>query len=807
MFFKMLKKDLQMKKGLNVILFLFMAVASVLTVVSAIQVYTYLAGKDRTYDLCKSSDFYLIQSVYSNEGEIQTNKCVEWLDGNEKVSSYVQGEVVLFPYFRIDFQEFDEEQIADFYEINHYVTKQTLEHDLSYTLDDECFYVKNGEIAISQNIHDLTGASVGDSVRFTSPMGDIYEFTVSHIFKDPLALNFQRYIVSDEDYEILRKDSLDYMDTFSIQLKDGVLELEFYIEYLKAKVAIGHRDFAERVNDADDADDSYIIMFVVAVFMVLLSIFMILIIFMTIRFTLISAIKEEEKEIGMMKAIGVDSFGFRWLFAAKYVAFAVIGGMIGIVAGIPLARIMLRTFNKNTLVPDMFTLIIIAVIAVIGIIAVLLFFSMLAMRRMKKISVLDALHGENKGERFGKMSKLYLHRCNRLPVYGYLAISDILNRFKRFAFLTIAYILGVAIIMLTTHLKNSVISEEFLKYEMIMQMDFYMDFGEEMEREYIAKTGSGKGMIDLVNQELTDAQIPARIDYSLVCWGSAELEGQSDSFMIHFGGTMDTEDFCYREGGVAPKLANEIAISYFFATKYGLSLGDKITVSVLEFDETTLRSKSVKKEYIITAFFDVLEEGTPHAIVANGYNYAFDQDYYHGFVIDAPAHEKKQYFKKMEELYGADCVQSSEEFIQNNMAEFDTILSLVQYVLSTVSLLVMILLTSLYSTVLFTEEIPTIAMLKSVGFDNRSIRLWQILRMMILVFIAICVGNLLVNTVGVTFVNMLFGILGLTGFEFVIHPVLTYLVIPSVIFITVIMTLWIRLRSVDDIEIWKIREE
>ncbi len=804
MFLKMLKKDLQMKKGLNAILFVFMAIAAVLTVVSAIQVYAYLAGKEHTYDLCKSSDFYLVQSVYSNKGEIQTDKCVEWLDDNSKVSSYVHGEVILFPYSRIDFQEFNEEKISDFYEINHYVTKQTLEHDLAYTLDDECFYVKNGEIAISQNIHDLTGASVGDAVRFTSPMGNIYELKVSNIFKEPLALNYQRYIVSDADYEILHKDSFDCMDTFSIQLKDGVQGVEFYMEYLKAKIATGHRDFAERVNNADD---SYIIMFVVAVFMVLLSIFMILIIFMTIRFTLLSAIKEEEKEIGMMKAIGVDSFGFRWLFAAKYVAFAVIGGVGGIVAGIPLARIMLKTFNKNTLVPDLFTLIAVAVIAVIGIIAVLLFFTMLAMGRIKKISVMDALHGENKGERFEHMSKLYLHRCKRLPICAYLAISDILNRFKRFAFLTIAYILGVAIIMLTTHLKNSVISEEFLKYDMIMQMDFYMDFEEEMVREYVAKTGSEKGMIDLVNQELKDSGIPAWIDYSLVFWGRAELEGQSNTLRIYFGGTLDTEDYCYREGGVAPKLANEIAISYFSATKYGLSLGDKITVSVPEFDETTLRSKLVERDYIITAFFDVLEDGTPYAIVANGYHYASDQEDYHGFVIDAPTHEKKQYFESMEELYGADCVQTCEEFIQNNMAEFDTILSLVQYVLSTVSLFVIILLTGLYSTVLFTEEIPTIAMLKSVGFDNRSIKLWQILRMVILVFIAICVGNLFVNTVGVAFVNRLFGFLGLAGFEFVIHPILTYLVIPGVIFTVVTVTLCIRLRSVDNIEIWKIREE
>ena len=57
-------------------------------------------------------------------------------------------------------------------------------------------------------------------------------------------------------------------------------------------------------------------------------IFMIIIVLFTIGFTIRSVIKKEERELGIMKALGTDSVSFRWLVAAKYIAFAVVGGAI-----------------------------------------------------------------------------------------------------------------------------------------------------------------------------------------------------------------------------------------------------------------------------------------------------------------------------------------------------------------------------------------------------------------------------------------------------------------------------------------------
>lgn len=804
MFLKMLKKDLKLKKGLNVILFIFMTVASILVVASAIQVYAHLAGKGRTYEICNSSDLVIVNQSSVRDREKDEKKILEWFHRKSKVEEVSSNEMIQFVSTDIDFEHFEEDLNAPFFELSHFVTKQSFKQNLTYDLEDNRFYVENGCIAVPQTIKDMTGISIGDKVRLTTQMGYTYEFTVSHFFKDPMPLAYQRYLLSDADYEVISKQSPIKVDTFELKLTEGTEPFLFLSDYAKQNMGILNT-FALQMNQSDD---SYIIMYVVSVFMVMLSIFMILIIFMTIRFTMISAIKEEEKQIGMMKAIGVDSFGFRWLFAAKYIAFSVVGGIIGIFAGVPIAKMLLTMFSKNTILPDGKVIVMIGILAVAGIVGVMIFFTMLVMRRMKKISVMDAIHGENRGERFSKASKLYLHKRKRMPIPFFLAVSDVLNRIKRYLFLVVAYTLGITVILCTVHLKNSVISEEFLKYQLGLKVDFYIDFSDEQLKEYLSKTGSETGMMNLINEELEDAGIPAKIHYDILTNGETTMpDGEERDISMLFG-DVDTEEFTYREGGTAPKLKNEIALSYFTAKEKGLQVGDKITITYYELGEDSISMKEVKGEFMITGFFDYMEQGTTTAIMGNEFENGYDMGY---FVIkeeiNASAAEKDKYVEEIRNLYGAKSVKTTEEYLDYYMADFNGILTLLEYVLSTVIILVLILITSLYSSVLLEEEIPSIAMLKSLGFENNGVKAWQLLRMGILLVISIVAGNLLVGTAGQLLITQLFGFLGLTGFTFIIEPITTYVIVPLLVIAVVLITMLIRLKSIKNVEIWKIREE
>ena len=76
-----------------------------------------------------------------------------------------------------------------------------------------------------------------------------------------------------------------------------------------------------------------------------------------------------------MKAIGVDSLSYKSLFVVKYIAFAILGGIIGMFAGIPLGKFMVSKFVVNTLNPDKMIVISLGVISCIVFVLLMILFS------------------------------------------------------------------------------------------------------------------------------------------------------------------------------------------------------------------------------------------------------------------------------------------------------------------------------------------------------------------------------------------------------------------------------------------------
>ena len=54
-------------------------------------------------------------------------------------------------------------------------------------------------------------------------------------------------------------------------------------------------------------------------------------------------------------------------------------------------------------------------------------FSLISLRRMKKISVMDAIHGENRGERFSRIPGVSLNSTKKISVPTFLAVQDIVR--------------------------------------------------------------------------------------------------------------------------------------------------------------------------------------------------------------------------------------------------------------------------------------------------------------------------------------------------------------------------------------------
>ena len=805
MFFKMLKSDLKRKKGLNLILFIFISVASILVFAGSVQIFSTLTRDATAKRLCRTSDthFWILSDQFSNE-EL-SEKIAASLDADPNVTAWSTSDIARIAEDAINYPNCDltENRYMFMMKIQALTTMPRV-HDLIYDLNDSPFSVPNGCVAIPIEVQATTGVRVGEKVTFTKDTGEVYELEVCRIYKDNMDNGTLRYIVSDADYKVLTKNCFRSYISYNIQLEDDSDDKisELGNDLIDQDIPVLSISYSTGMND------DVVFMEIISVLVVLISVFLILIIFMTIRFTMIADLKAEEKEIGMMKALGVDSFRFRWLFAAKYIAFAVIGGMVGIIAGLPAAGALINMFGPDCILPERWEMILIGVLSVIVIIIVMIAFSLLVMRRINRISVIDAIHGENHGERFSKRFPLFLHRRKKMPVPFFMALTDILMRFKRYIFLLISYSLGAVIILLGFNTRNSVISTRYTQYWLFHNYDFSLNLSDETQEDiYKESEKTGMSYIEVINKRIADAGIPAHLDTMNATQGYIKQDDKYKYFSILWKKGEPGKQV-YRKGGTAPKLANEAAMSAYTASKMDIDVGDVIKVNIYELNADRTGYDINERELVITALVDYMEDGDPVIIMGDEYESGFKLgNNYSGFTINAPENEKPAVIGQLKELFGEQHVMDGKEALRKQVKQFDTLFLLFEYVIGGAVVLVLMLITYLYMSIFVAEEVPETALMKIMGFRNISIKAWYLLRMAILLAVSIALGELYLWTGG----SLLFGSFmtqyEVTGMKLYFEFPVSFIIIPLIITAAVLSTALITLRNIKHIGIWKISEE
>ncbi|MBR5361918.1 MAG: ABC transporter permease [Oscillospiraceae bacterium] len=806
MFFRMLKSDLRHNRALNVILFLFITIASALVLIGAAQVYSALTGSARTKKLCRNADAVIRTICLADSTEQHIKDVSEILDANPNITGYSAYETVQPATEGVDFEHYDEQNSTVFQNRIFRLSKQWFGHNLVFDTYDRPFYVPNGKIAVPVSVQELTGAKIGETVRITTDLGKVYEFEICCFFKTP---ERSVCIISDADYEQIAPEFarrrmfflLDYPGVVYADLHTLITDI-----YNTNTYAAGGTIFRE-----DDTADRTIAL-IVSVFVVLISIFLILLVLMTVRFTIIASLKEEEKEIGIMRAIGVESLKFRWLFAAKYIAFAAVGGVLGAIIGFPLSRKVVLMFGCGALNPSGSTMLLISICAVSGMILVMMLFSVFVMRRIRRISIIDAIHGENRGERFRRSMLLHLHRCRRMPVPLYLAAADILSRLKRYVFLLITYILGVCIVLLTVFLRHSVMNPDFLRYSIITDMDFYPDFTDEARKPYDERADyDGIPFYELLNAELKAAGIPAHCelynsDIAMLCKDSNALRQYQFCYDIAY-----PEKLVYRPGGQPPKLANEIALSWHTAKQLGIRIGDTVEMECksMDFIDGALQESTKRIPFVVTGFIDQMEAGWPQAVAGSEYRHADDSQYRYkwiGFCIDSD--DKEGVFRQIVDRWGRENILTADEMVKLESEQFDRVLTLLVYVMGGMVLLVTVLITVLYLNIFIAEDTPEIALLRSIGFSGSTVFLWQLLRIVILAASAILIAILLFRTAGSMLAAFLFEqIVDLTGFRFLPFPQFLWGLMPLMMLTAVLLPTVLRLRHIGQTDLRLLNEE
>ncbi len=817
----MLKKDLKDKIALNTVLCIFMLIAATLIVTGAGFIYTFIAGMNDTYKRCNTSDvIMLVDRSFSDSGH-QMEVIEGILRQYPEIGDISVSERMYAENSRLQFEGIDKRSVTNLYTGNFMLSPVSRDQNIPYDMKNELFTLESGCVAIPQVMANNSGAHIGDKITVTTDLGNIYEFTIAYFFKDPSTSSINKILFSDSDLERLKEEFTCPMNLYEItlitpfsnvkELMEWGWEINDELHRISDEGLITGRVHTVTTGKSNAYTDEAMATLIISIFMGLIGLSLILLIFMTIVFSLHATVKREEKEIGTMKAIGVDSLSYKTLFIIKYIAFAVLGGAVGLIAGIPLQKELVGRFVINTLSPDRSVMIMLGISGSVIFVLLMIAFSFISLRRMNKISVMDTIHGENRGERFSSIPGISLTRCLRMSVPSYLAVQDIIRKLRRYMFLIVSYVLGMLILFLVFQLKRTLISDDYRRtYWGIAEREVMIRPEDELLNKLLNQTGSYRNYYHYIEDYYNDHGIPLNIQLSDQQVISL-INGTEKNGAIMIFGDYDLSSMKIVEGGHSPKLPNEAVISHFAQDAYGIDIGDVITLEYKVYAENGFDIETVHRDFIVTAFVESLgnsQSPSVFTLLSDKNIVIHDFDIFNEG-LDCPDSEYDAYIEKMREVNDEIMIWDFDQVMDYELGNtYGRLLDLLAIVIGFIMAVTLFSMSFLYQQIFIEEETSDIALLKSLGFDSSCIRKWHFARFVLLVLIAALVSVILSFTLN-RFVLDMAGraALYVSSFKIAFPPAPAVVLLPALLVALITAVMAASFKAMDRIQIWRIRDE
>ena len=790
-----LKNDLKRRKSINVILFLFVILASMLMAGSMNVLYTTSTAISR---MMKAANVPVL-SLYAYDSPTTNKQIEDWAGTSDKVASCQSDDVLMImsdSFYSGSKQIVPKDKITSVL-----LTAIPKDHSLVFDQKDQPMKLGAGEIAIPMAFHKAYDVNIGDTMTIRVSNGQ-KEFIVAAYEKDIVfgsdMMGFKRFVVNDTDfaaYWTAGSSDLIKLNFWAIDAADGV-------SYREVAGEFGSKAINVKFNLGTGViDTSYIVAKLVAVVMIIVSLCLILISFLILRFTIVFTIQEDYREIGVMKAIGIRNKAIRRLYLVKYFAISLIGGVIGFFVSFLYAGVMLQSTSDLFITQKNAVSILLSIASSVLVVVLSMLFCLLCTGKINKVSVVDAIRMGNTGERFSRSRKIHLSKQSLMNTSDFLAWSDLLNGFKKFAILTITFIIGTMLIIVPLNIINTLKDTDAM-LDLVGMPPFDVTV---MTDEFFssAVNADPEGMEnELSRMEALFEKEGYPIDFHVEFVKTANLytDNPDDSLNVSAWQSRNylAENYQYMEG-TAPKVINEIAVSTKIAEHFGISVGDSVTCNLQ--DET--------KTFIVTGLYQSMTNMGTVVRLSEDYPLTFDGfssiNIYGQFAdstVDA-VKAKEQLQKAFPEITIGSNIDLYNSYMRGTVSAIDSMKNLIVAVV----LGIIFLITCLIVRMLISREIPEIAMLKSIGFRKGDLRRWQIGRIAIVLVLSIIVGTILAGPIGSTLVAGVFSMMGATNVPLIIVPLQVYLIYPGLLLASTVLAAACSIGQIRKTQIWEVNNQ
>jgi len=734
MLLRILKKDLKRKKTMNIILLLFVIMCSMFAAASVNNIFAVTGGIDSYFNKAGVPDLMLSLPYGSELGkEIASLPSVTDVKEEHHLTVLDSG------CFMLNGRKFD-----NFTNVAHMINSS--ERAIIYfdENNDELAEPEKGEFYATSVFSNDSDLKPGDTVALKTGSTELllkYKGRFKPAVYGQSSTDYPYLMLNEEDFKACEKDPV------FLHWAENLL----FIETSDPEGVAAEYDGIPDVwyDTRDERKDIYFYDMVAAYLMMIISIVLMLTGFVMLRFTIGFTISEEFREIGVMKAIGINSGSIRRIYIVKYLAIAIIGSVIGFFCSLPLSAVMLKNISEN-MVFDSSNSIVMGLISSAAIILLIMLFCYFCTRKVRKLSPIDAVRSGQTGERFGKKSIMHLGR-SRLPSTGFLAANDVLSARKQFIIISLIFALCI---LLMTIISNSA---ETLKSNSITGLfgvpDSDITIGDISSLEDVF---SGKGMkatVERYNKFFAENNIPASSSISI----GGEYEtfcGSKKSRLLYIisQGVSDDE-FTVDEGSIATR-PDEVTLTRKAMELTGAGIGDRIKVNI----------GGKERELIVTGSFSTFVGGGSAARLCSEYEHDVDKiNNSFGVQVKLTGSRDKEavekYVRELKKLMNTEKVYSNGEMVETVTGISSTMTS-IKRLMMILTVIVTALIVVLMERSFISKEKSEIALMKAIGISSGSIIMQHVLRFVITAALAAAAASAAVLPLSSLVLNWMFSMIG-----------------------------------------------
>lgn len=766
MLLHILKRDLKRKRTMNIILLLFIIMATTFLASSVNNLAATKGAVERFLEMAKTPDFITI--AVGDEGETPIDTFLE-------NCAYVTEYEVMDMHTLMD----DEIEIVSCalntekheFEKGNTVCIGTVPGNFMKVFDEEgnSPVLKPGELAITGLLAEENDLQAGDILEISCE-GKSREFTIKTIIKDAVFgtqyMGFKRLFISGEDYEDL------YGDAASVQvLLYGVncSDVEAF------KTEFGKNNF-QVISSIDGTiiKMCYVFDMLIAGILIVVSICLILISFLILRFTIVFTLQEDYKEIGVMKAIGIKEISIKGIYLLKYFAIAVLGAAAGLLLSFPFEKLLLSQTMTNFVIADLESKAGVNILCTACIVLIVLLFCYSSTGKVNKFTAIEAIRNGGNGERYTVRNLLKLHKRKRMPSFIYMACNDVISNRKRYLMMALVFCIGTLLILIPMKAIHTLKDKSIIRTFNMQESSVFIDTG--MEEKYIVEKDDSLLRSDMaeIKERLDEnglkAEVWVEVMYSIPCYGN-----DPDKLFTYYTSKQlgkEEEDYDVIEGEV-PVLPNEIMVAEMSAKELGVGIGDTISY----------RYPDREEEFIVTGIYQTMMNMGKGLRVRG--DAEIEYQYIAGmFAIQAEIDsdlEEEELKEQVQKIFPDDTISTCSENANNMTGGVLDQLDSVQLLIVGVVLFINIMITVLTMKTLITSERGEIAMLKSIGFSDRAIKGWQSMRILLVLGMAVFLGALLSGPLSYAALGPIFSMMGATNIKLITRPLEAYVIYPMIL--------------------------